>query len=171
MRPGNVNNHGFSLFEVMIAFTLFAVFAIAFVTGQRHNVETSVNLREELILQRLAKEKIDEIFLNPPQFQESLTMMPVEKNFEGSFQNYKYKIEYKRLKIPNLSMLQPKNEDEDNADEGQSAIEKKIYDEIQKYVEEAIWQVTVTVTNKQTKFFYTLSSWLSNINAKPKVAF
>lgn len=171
MNPGKdkLGNQGFSLFEIMIAFTLFAIFVLAFVSAQSHNVETSVRLKEELTLQKLAEEIINDIIIDPPQFKEDLTLVPEKKAFKDEgFTQYEYEIEYRRLEIPDFSLLQ-----QAQGEEGQSIdpIEKKVYQEMKKFIKDAIWQVIVTITNTETGFNYSLSAWLSNQEAKVQVKF
>ena len=54
---GEIKEKGFSLLEVMIALTLFAFFATAFLSSQGYNVADSRLSEEQLILQQLAERK------------------------------------------------------------------------------------------------------------------
>ena len=165
------NTTGFTLLEVMIAMTIFAVFIATFVVIQGNNLRDSSMLREEETLQRLCLNKINEIAINPPTFQESLTLTPETKTFEH-FPNYQYTIKYQRFDMPDMNQLQGKESD-DSGDQTQQngAVEKKIFEQIKKIFKEALWQVQVTVENKETKFNFTLSRWLRNPAAKVEISY
>ncbi len=176
------NQHGFSLLEVMIAITLFAFFVTAYLTGQGYNVEDSRLSEEQLILQQLAERKINELVLDPPKFSNATADLKETKTFEEKeFSNYEYTLELKKLTIPDFAQLFAQKggateEAQDNYDgdyfaegaKGQrnAALEKMIFEELKKNIERILWQARVTVTNKETKYNFTLSTFLTNYNEK-----
>lgn len=163
------DNRGFSLVEVLIAVTIFAVFASAFISSQTSNVTDSTQLSEELIIHRICENKINEIILNPPQLQESLTLSKETKNFEeDDFKDYEYIVEWRRLKLPNFAQLMNKSSDEDS-NKGSTSMQIQVFDKLKKNIEEMIWQVSVTVRNKNTNYQFILTSWIDNPDAKVSV--
>jgi hypothetical protein len=47
-----------------------------------------------------------------------------------------------------------------------AALEKMVFDELKKNIEKIVWQARVTVTNKETKYSYSLATWLTNYNER-----
>jgi len=47
-----------------------------------------------------------------------------------------------------------------------AALEKMVFDELKKNIEKIVWQAKVTVTNKETKYSYSLATWLTNYNER-----
>lgn len=110
---------GFTLIEVVIAITLFAIFIIAFISTQGSNVRDSVNMKEELLLQKLCENKLNEILLDPPELKESLTLTPKKGNLEDmGYSDYEYSVEYKRLKIPNLNAITGEDSEKEGEADG-----------------------------------------------------
>jgi prepilin-type N-terminal cleavage/methylation domain-containing protein len=176
------NQKGFSLIEVMIAITLFAFFVTAYLTSSGYNVEDSRISEEQLMLQQLAERKINELVLDPPKFSNSTQDSKETKKFEESeLSNYEYTLEIKRLTIPDFAQLfaqqdSTTEEAKDSYDgdyfndsqKGQrnAAVEKMIFEELRKNIERILWQARVTVTNKETKYSFTLSTFLTNYNER-----
>jgi hypothetical protein len=166
----------------MIAITLFAFFITAYWTGQGYNVDDSRLSEEQLILQQLAEQKISEIILNPPKFSNATANLNETKTFEDKeFKNYEYNLEIKRLSVPDFAQLfaqkgaatqEAKDSYEgDYFSEGaqgqrNSSIEKLVFEELRKNIEKILWQARVTVTNKETKYKFTLSTFLTNYNER-----
>lgn len=145
-----------------MALTIFAAFTTAFISSQTASINDSAQLEEEMTISRLCENKISEIYLNPPEFKESLTISKDTKNFEEEEnKDYEYTVEYKRFKIPDFSKITGQGE---NAKA--SGMQAMIFQKMQKNLEEMIWQVSVTVRNKNTDIKYTLSTWLDNPVAK-----
>lgn len=172
---------GFSLIEVLIAITLFAFFVTAFLTSQGYNVSDSQLSEEQLILQQLCERKINELHLDPPKFQSVIGEMKETKKFEESeLANFEYTLEIKKLTIPDFAQLFGQkdgvSEEGQEAYEGDylnqsgsarnSGLEKIVFEELKKNIEKMVWQARVTVTNKETKYSYTLATWLTNYNEK-----
>jgi prepilin-type N-terminal cleavage/methylation domain-containing protein len=177
----SMNRHkqaGFSLLEVMIALTLFAVFVTAFLSTQGYNVADSALSEEQLMLQQLAEAKINELHLDPPKFSNATADSKETKKFEGQdLQNYEYTLEIKRLTIPDFGQLFAKgNASEEaqdayegnymNQNQGQrnQALEKMVFEQLKQNIERILWQARVTVVNRETKYSFTLSTFLTNYN-------
>lgn len=177
-----INHSGFSLLEVMIAITLFAFFVTAYLTSQGYNVEDSRLSEEQLILQQLAERKINELILDPPKFSNATANLIETKTFEESeFSGYEYTLEIKRLTIPDFAQLFSQKDgttDEardsyegdyfSDSTKGQrnANLEKLVFEELRKNIEKILWQARVTVRNKETKYNYTLSTFLTNYNER-----
>jgi hypothetical protein len=64
---------------------------------------------------------------------------------------------------------QEQNEDNDyfndaNKAQRNSNTEKMVFDTLKKNIERIVWQARITVTNKETKYSYALSTYLTNYN-------
>lgn len=178
------NQKGFSLLEVMIAITLFAFFVTAYLTSQGYNVEDSRLSEEQLILQQLAERKINELVLDPPKFTNATANLIETKTFEEKeFSGYEYTLEIKKLTLPDFSQLFAQKgattEEASESYEGDyfsegvqgqgqrnANVEKMVFEELRKNIEKILWQARVTVTNKETKYNYTLSTFLTNYNER-----
>ncbi len=176
------NEQGFSLLEVMIAITLFAFFVTAYLTSQGYNVEDSRLSEEQLILQQLAERKVNELVLDPPKFTNVTATLKETKTFEeADFKNYEYTLEIKKLTIPDFAQLFSQKDattdeakdsyegdyySEGSKNKRNDALEKMIFEELKKNIEKVIWQARVTVTNKETKYNFTLSTFITNYNEK-----
>ena len=178
-----LSDRGFTLIEVLIAVTLFAFFVTAFLTAQGFNISDSVLSEQQLQLQQLCERKINELHLDPPKFENlSVGGMKETKTFEEKdLSNFEYTLEIKKLIIPDFTQLFGQKEgvteegkesyegdymNEGNASKRNSGLEKMVFEELRKNIEKIIWQARVTVTNKETKYSYTLSTWLTNYNEK-----
>ncbi len=177
-----IDDSGFSLLEVMIAITLFAFFVTAYLTGQGYNVEDSRLSEEQLILQQLAERKINELVLDPPKFTNADANLKETKTFEEKeFSGYEYTLELRRLTVPDFAQLfaqkggaseEAKESydgdyfNENTAGQRNSSVEKMVFEELRKNIERILWQARVTVTNKETKYNFTLSTFLTNYNER-----
>jgi prepilin-type N-terminal cleavage/methylation domain-containing protein len=176
------NQKGFSLIEVLIAITLFAFFVTAFLTAQGFNVSDSQLSEEQLMLQQLCERKINELYLDPPKFQNLTNGLKETKTFEEKdLAGFEYTLEIKKLTIPDFAQLfgqkggvSQEGKDayegdymnENNSGQRNSNMEKMVFEELKKNIEKIVWQARVTVTNKETKYSYTLATWLTNYNEK-----
>lgn len=179
------NQQGFSLIEVLIAITLFAFFVTAFLTAQGFNVSDSQLSEEQLMLQQLCERKINELYLDPPKFQNITDALKETKTFEEKdLAGFEYTLEIKKLTIPDFAQLfgqkggvseEGKESyegdylNEGNANQRNSNLEKMVFEELKKNIEKIVWQARVTVTNKETKYNYTLATWLTNYNEKIQI--
>jgi hypothetical protein len=164
----------------MIALTIFALFVTAFMSSQGYNVADSTLSEEQLTLQLLAERKVNELVLDPPKFQNITgSGLKETKTFESPWGGYEYTLEIKKLEIPDFGQLftgqgNSSEQGSDNADyfsEGNRArrdvnIERMIFTEMKRNIERILWQARVTVTNKETKFSFALSTYLTNYNER-----
>jgi prepilin-type N-terminal cleavage/methylation domain-containing protein len=173
---------GFSLLEVMIAMTLFSFFVVAFLTSQGYNVADSALSEEQLKLQSLAEMQINELIINPPKFTNADAALKETKAFEDkNYSNYEYTIELKKLTIPDFAQLFAQKDgateeateaadndyyNDNNKSQRNSGLEKMIFEELKKNIEKIIWQARITVTNKETKYSFTLATYLTNYNER-----
>jgi type II secretion system protein I len=155
---------GFTLMEILIAITVFAVFVASYMVAQGFNLTDSMVLKEEMILKRLCENKINELIINPPELNSGATLSPQTKNFED-YPDYAYTVEIKQMKIPDLSKLVESGEEGDNAS-GMSASEKRVLNKVGEALQEMVWQLKVTVAKKEDNFNYTLSTWLYKKDAR-----
>lgn len=169
---------GFSLLEVMIALTLFAIFASAFLVSQGYNVSDSALSEEQIRLHSLCERKMSEVLLNPPKFSNAMSDLKETKTFENKEdQNYSYTVEWKKLKIPDFGKIfaqQASESGEEAPPEGDKyfdddvssgrnkGLENMIFEKLKNNLERILWQVRLTVTNKETKYSYSLSRWVTN---------
>jgi prepilin-type N-terminal cleavage/methylation domain-containing protein len=176
------NEKGFSLLEVMIALTLFAFFVTAYLTSQGYNVADSQLSEDQLMLQQLCERTLNELIINPPKITNATANLKETKAFEESdLKNFEYTLEMKPLLVPDFAQLfaqsggttdEAKDAYEGNyyneGTKGQrnEALEKLVFEELRKNIEKILWQVRVTVTNKETKYNYTLSTFITNYDEK-----
>ncbi len=170
MGSKGLGQKGFTLIEIMIAMTIFAVFISVFMTSQGSNLADSTLLREEIFLRQLAEERINEIVANPPDLKDSLTLSKETKTFE-KYPAYEFDVEWKKFKLPDLSKLQGKEEgDEDNDQMAEaSGIEKTLFNKVKENMEKLLWQVEVTVRNKETRYFLQASTWIIAQDVKVQI--
>lgn len=168
---------GFSLLEVMIAITLFAFFITAFLTSQGYNVSDSETSEQQLILHSLAEKTINEIIINPPRFSNATQNSNEKKKFEETeYSNYEYELEIKKLVIPDFGQLFGSKSGTDegendyyssaNQNKRDSNLEKVIFEQLKKNIERMLWQVRITVINKDNGMSYSLSTYLTDYNQK-----
>ena len=157
-----LDHSGFFLLEVLIAITLLAIFLSAYMVGQGQNIHDSIQLKEDLVLSRLAEDVINNLTLNPPQLSPALTLAPERKKFTGHYEDYEYSVEYKKLEIPDFRQLNQTAGAEGLA--VSSGIQGRVFAQVKKNVENLLWQVSVTVNNLKTGDTYTIATWLR----KPK---
>lgn len=157
---------GFSLIEVMIAVAIFAVFIVAFISSQGHNLFKSSNMKKELALNELAEMKINELLIAPPEFRESLTEASAETKTFDDYPEYEYSIRMAKFFVPDIAKIQGTEEGEAEPD----PLQARVFEQIKKNLEEVIWQISVTVRHKETDQKYELSSWLINDKAQVNVS-
>ena len=162
------NEKGMTLIEVIIATMLFSFFILAFMQGQGANILSSSRIKQDLMLKDLAEMKINELIINPPEFQESLTSAGKEtKKFED-FPDYQYTVEFKKISVPDYTKLTGEQDDE-TENSAAKQLEKRIFGVVKENLEKIIWQVQVTVENKETEEIFELSSWIHNPQAKVQI--
>ncbi len=165
---------GFSLLEVMIALTMFSIFISAFLVSQGYNVSDSALSEEQLKLHMLCERQMNEVLINPPRFTNALADLKETKTFEESdFSNYSWTIEWKKMKVPDFGKIfaaqgnAAGGEENSYLDDGNRAnrnqsLERLVFDKLKENLERVMWQVRITVTNKETKYSYALSRWITN---------
>ncbi|MBT7609824.1 MAG: prepilin-type N-terminal cleavage/methylation domain-containing protein [Bacteriovoracaceae bacterium] len=164
-----LNNQGMTLLEVMIALAIFSVFIVSYMVSQGYSIKDSTDLKEDIKLRALCLQVIDETTVTPPIFRESLTLTPETKKFEDD-EDYSYTVIWKRLVIPDISKIQGSDPlEQDGKQSREGVIQKKIFDNVKKNLEEMIWQMEVTVESQLTKNKFILSTWLYNDKAKVKL--
>ncbi len=185
MTTATPSQRGFTLLEVMIALTLFALFASAFLVSQGYNVSDSALSEEQLKLRMLCEQKMNEVLIKPPPFSNAMQDLKETKTFEEKeYQGYTWTVEWKRLKVPDFAKLfaagmqgkdgentgEDANKYYDDANSGQrnqnQGLEKMVFEKLKENLERVLWQVRFTVTNKETKYSYSLSRWMTN-HAEP----
>jgi type II secretion system protein I len=159
------NQAGFTLMEVMIALVIFAVFSTAFVTSQGYNLIDSSKLKEEMLLKDYCENKMNEIVVDPPKLNESLTLSKETKDVEANTE-YQTTVEFKKFIVPDMSKIASEGEEQESA---QSQMEKKIFKVFKENMEKMIWQVEVTARNKLSNSSFKLSTWLYNQNADVQI--
>jgi prepilin-type N-terminal cleavage/methylation domain-containing protein len=161
------NANGFTLFEVMIAITIFAFFSAAFMTSQGFNILDSSKLKNEMTMKDLCQNKINEIITNPPELRDSLTLTKETKDFESNT-NYQYSVEFKKFVLPDMNKLK-NSADENEEEQANASNEKMIFNIFKENMEKIIWQVEVVVKDKTSEDTFRLSTWLYNQNADVNV--
>ena len=158
------NCDGFTLIEVMIALAIFAIFITSFMSGQSSNVLTSISLREDSKLLSLCQNKLNKVILIEQDFEETLLSEPETKTFEDH-ENYQYSVEYKKFELPEYDKIKQEKATE-RSQEKESGVQKQIYSRIKTNLEKVLWQIEVTVKNKETGQSYALSTWIMNQKEK-----
>ncbi len=160
---------GFSLLEVMIAMTMFSVFLTAYLISQGGNIASSTRMAEEILLKNLAVQKINETILEPPLFTESLDGKKETKTFDSPYADYSYTIEFSKLEVPDFEEVLMGGSQKGGIEENNQqvdAIKKLVFEQLKVNIEKIIWQVRVTVMNKETEYKFILSTWLVNPEQK-----
>lgn len=161
------NEKGMTLIEVTIAIFLFAVFITAFMTGQGDNISDSIEFKGELLLKDIAEMKMNETIINPPQdFRPSGGKVKVneeKKKFEDieEYPDYRYAVQLFKVTIPEFEKITGTSEDENNPNQDQ-AIQKRIFDNFKRNMEQLVWQIVITVEHKPSGATYDLSTWYYN---------
>lgn len=156
------NQRGFTLIEVLIAVTIFAVFSSAYLVTQGNNLSDSTQIRRETVLEDIANQLINETIANPPEFTKSLLINPENdyKKFEEN-ESYEYRIEWHEFKIPDLAKIQGKEPGQE-ADGQRDQVNQIVFDNVKRNLEQKIWQLVVIVREVETKFSFDLSTWVLN---------
>jgi prepilin-type N-terminal cleavage/methylation domain-containing protein len=163
------DNRGFSLLEVVIALTIFSVFFLAFFTSQGFNIATSTRINDSATMHTLADRIINEELLNPPQFTEALDNEVKTEGFkEPDYQIYTYRVEYKKIKIPNLSQITGQTQENQQQND---PVTTQIFEKIKINMERMLWQLRVTITNTNNNTEYELTTWVTNNNAQMDLNF
>jgi hypothetical protein len=108
-----------------------------------------------------------------PEFSEALNNRKESKDFnlEG-YKNYKYEVIWKKMVVPDFSQLvsSGKAEEDVGAATGQDNqnqnVQKMVMEKMKENIEKIVWQVQVTVTNKDKDYSFTVSTWVNNPKAQ-----
>lgn len=171
------NQNGFTIIEVLVALTIFAIFAVTMTLTQTTNKDRSTRMAQDLEIHNLAVMKMNEVLLRVNEFTNASDKTPEtgEIKIEG-YEKYKYTIEYKKNEFPDFSGLMGTPEEDNRAVDPNAAVKKVIFDKMKRNVEEMLWQVKVTIEdttpreNKEGKTVpnrkYELNSWVEKNNAQ-----
>ncbi len=151
---------GFTLIEIMIAVSIFGVFAVIYVLGQGNNVLDSIRIKENTMLYSLANNILNEVVINPPEFRESIISTKEFTKFEDR-PDYSYSVEMKQITLPSFEGLMGEEDQEDS----NSLIKNTLYNQIKDNFERSVWQAQVTVRNNGTQDSYSLATWIMNPSA------
>jgi prepilin-type N-terminal cleavage/methylation domain-containing protein len=166
------NKSGFTLIEVMIAISIFAVFASVFVTGFGYSLLDSGKLKEDILLKDYCENKINDLITNTPTLTDSLTLTKDTKDVEGD-SNYQTIVEFKKFTVPDVTKIMGAKGAEEGgqteAESQQAQMQQRIFTVYKENMEKMIWQVEVTTKNKLTNQTFRLSSWLYNQQADVKI--
>lgn len=162
-----IKDFGFTLVEVMIAMTLFALFATAFLMSQGSNIESSTLMQEDLILHSLAQRKMNEALIDKPEFTPSTVNNIITRKFEeAEYKNYKYTIRYYRIEFPHFEQLIGMDQEDQMRQDQNQAVKKMVFDKLKRNIEEMLWQVEVIVENTETSYSLSLTSWITHDRAQ-----
>lgn len=159
---------GFTLLEVIVAFSIFALFATVFLQNQSQNVFDSREMNSEMILKSLCESKMNETLVDLPDFNNALDGKKETKTFERKgFEDYSYTLEFKRFKAPDIESLftPPSGEEQTAEQKAQQESLKAVFKEVKKKIEDIHWEIRVSVTNKLDKRTYILSTWFTDPKA------
>ena len=137
-------------------------------TSQGMNIASSGLMREDLLLRDLTELKINEIIENPPDLRENLLLAPETKSFED-YPEYEYKIEYQKFLIPDLAKIKGNSEEGESNQSDLAVLQARLFNTVKDNIVKMVWQVRVTVRNKETDYKYDLASWLLNSQAQVKL--
>ena len=157
------NQDGMTLIEVMVALLLFAVFISAFMTGQGNNVLSSGRMREDLLLKDLAHMQYNLTMLTPPDFSQEFKEPKKETKTFKEYPNYEYTMSYVPVFIPDISKILGESDEE--RDDPNRAMRQQIMQEFKENMERLVWQVSISVRNKETDDSFEIAGWLYNPNA------
>lgn len=160
---------GFTIIEVLVALTIFAVFATSMTLTQVANKDRSMRMASDLEVHNLAQMKMNEVLIQRHNFTNATESSPETGSIEiEGFEHYKYSIEFKKNEFPDFSGLIGQSEEEANQVDPNASIKKVIFEKMKKNVEEMMWQVKVTIINTQLDKDpgYELNSWINKANAK-----
>jgi prepilin-type N-terminal cleavage/methylation domain-containing protein len=152
---------GFSLFEVLVAISIFAVFFIVFANSFFQNQRASTELNEELLMSNLAEKVIQETLVQLPPLTESLHKSNKKENFEAPNQDFSYTIEWARLEFPNFGDLMNASNPDAEPSASQS-IMTQVFKQVQEATKDTVWQMRLTIIHNTSGREYPVAFWLKN---------
>lgn len=162
------NQKGFTILEVFIAFSIFALFSTVFLQNQSQNVFDSREMNSEIILKNLCESKMNETLINLPEFTNALDGKKETKTYtRDGYENYSYTLEFKKFKAPDIGALFSSNNSEEQSEEqkAQKQALESVFEEVKKKIEDIHWQLKVSVVDKTDKRTYELTTWFTNPEA------
>jgi len=160
------NQKGMTLIEVAIALLIFGLFVTAYISSESNNISASISFKGDLLLKDIAELKMNEELINPsetfrPDRGKVTISDPKDSDFKDieEFPDYKFAVQYFKVAIPDISKIT--GGEENNPDQNQ-AIQKRIFDNFKKNMENLLWQVIVTIRHTPSRQTYSLSTWLYN---------
>lgn len=170
MIKNSFNQKGFTLLEIMIAMTVFAFFTTVYVISQGNNLADSANMRKEFELKNILESQINEIIINPPDYTPAL-LLSTENDYKTieDFDQFEKRIQWFEFKLPDLSQLISGSASPSEGDNAQESIQSKIFENVSNNLQKMIWQLKVTVRNKETKETMEATTWLINNKAQIKL--
>ncbi len=162
-----INQAGMSLIEVLIALTIFAVMSTVLISTVSFNITSSMYARDDVKMHNLAEFKMNEVLIGNREFTNATDNSEDTGNFEiEGFKDFKYKVQIRKMELPDLSAVMGQTEDEANRVETQETeIRKRVFGLLKKNLEEIVWQVRVEVTSPDG-IIYELTSWVEKSNAQ-----
>lgn len=153
---------GFSLFEVLIAISVFAVFFIVFANSFFQNQRASTELNEELLMSTLTEKIVRETLITPPALNEGLHNSNKKENFEDqAYKDYSYTVEWSKLELPNFGELMKLSND-DQEQSSQQSIMNQVFKKVQESTKDILWQMRLTILHTPTGRQYPISLWIKN---------
>lgn len=161
-------SQGFSLFEILVATIIFAYFSLSYTAIKFNNTNQSIIASRKNLLGQLCKNKLNEMMINPPKYETSLVLAPITGDFSDiNLPGYNYKVEYKKFKLPDIKkILGKKNQNNDSENEKESSFERIILESMKENMEKMIWQIRVTVIQKEGNHEFSLSAWINDPTQK-----
>ena len=114
-----------------------------------------------------SENKINEVLAAPPELRHTLTLGKDEGVFDSD-NNYSYVVQFKSFTVPDLNKLKEAKSDE-NPNPNKAMLEKAIANNFKENLEKLLWQLEVTVKEKDTGETLVLSTWLYNQDAKVQI--
>jgi len=159
------NDRAFALIEVMIALFIFAVFMAVFATTQGYNLSDSMVMREEILLEEVAESELNKVMLDPPKtFNLGMTLGAGDTKPVDGYEGYERTIKWYPFLVPDYNKIT--GSEEEGEEQSTSIYERKMFEAIKKNLEKMIWQLEVTIKNKDTGFNYSLSTFVMDNKAK-----
>ncbi len=161
------NQSGFSLLEVLIALTIFGLYATVYISTQSGNLGTSIRMSNDLKLHNLAEMKMNEALIGKREFTNATKNDVDSGSFEISgYETYKYEVTITPIEFPSFEELMGKTSDESSEENKSDPLQQMIFEKLKKNMEEIIWQIKVKIIDTISGDEYELNSWINKSNAK-----
>ena len=165
------NIRGFTLLEVLIALAILVLVLGSILTVQSSSIRAATNAKEMNTVTLLARNLMTETEtkLEGRGFTEVAKM--TEGQFDNPYQDYKWKVEIKEIKFPNISFTPQSAGDSGGTSGGggdgsQSYLIDRIVKIITTYLSKAIREVQITVSWQRgdNQLSYSVSTFWVNLN-------